>query len=308
MSRALPPLNALRAFEAAARHGSFGRAATELHVTSAAISHHVKTLEEYLGVTLFTRTGRGLRLTEAGHAGLEDLSAGFAMLERGAARLRSPGKAETLTVWVAPAFASRWLVPRLDGFSARCPDVDVSLDARYDLPDFRAGQARLAVHFSAGSYPASLRADRLLGVRVLPLCAPSYLERDGIDLKRPEDLVGCRLLHDDTLKLDARVPDWDAWLAAAGVRGVDTGRGVHFSHALLALGAALDGQGVVLTYDFIAEPDLEAGRLLAPFTLRLDADSAYYAVCAAADADSPGVSALRNWLLEETRPWRDGTT
>ena len=305
MTRPLPPLNALRAFEAAARHQSFGRAAGELNVTSAAISHHVKTLEEYLGVELFHRTGRGLRLTDAAREALPHITGGFEQLARGAERLRGDPHVETLDVRVAPAFASRWLVPRLDGFAARCPQVDVRIDARYDLPDFQAGEAAAAVHFGPGAYGPKLRAERLVNVRVLPLCAPSYLVSEGISLTSPRDLVGCRLLHDDTLKLDARVPDWDAWLAAVGVEGVDTSRGAHFSHALLALEAAVDGQGVVLTYDFIADADLAAGRLLAPFDFSLPVSSAYWVVCPVSRADEPSVAAFRDWLLEETASRRE---
>jgi len=306
VARPLPPLNALRAFEAAARHQSFGRAADELNVTSAAISHHVKTLEEYLGVELFHRTGRGLRVTDAAREALPAISAGFEQLARGTQRLRGESRGGTLAVRVAPAFASRWLVPRLDDFAARCPQVDVRIDARYDLPDFESGEAAAAVHFGPGEYGPTLRAEWLVPVRVLPLCAPSYLASEGIGLTSPRDLVGCRLLHDDTLKLDARLPDWDAWLAAVGVEDVDTSRGAHFSHALLALEAAVDGQGVVLTYDFIAEADLAAGRLLAPFDFSLAARSAYWVVCPESRADEPCVAAFRDWLLEETAERRGG--
>ncbi len=301
MPRPLPPLNALRAFEAAARHLSFARAATELNVTSAAVSHHVKTLEDYLGVSLFHRTGRGLKLTEPARKALPDIRDGFDHLARGTARLRGGAGAESLPVRVAPGFASRWLIPRLARFAERHPHVDARIDAQYDLPDFRAGEARLAVHFGPGEYPPDLRADRLLGVRVLPLCSPGYLQREGISLEQPADLARCRLLHDDTLALDASVPDWDAWLEEVGAGDVDTSRGAHFSHALLALEAAVDGQGVVLTYDLIAGPDLEAGRLVAPFDFSLPARSAYYAVCPKALATDPAVAAFRDWLLEETR-------
>lgn len=304
MSAPLPPLNALRAFEAAARHRSFARAAAELNVTSAAISHHVKTLEEYLGQALFERTGRGLRLTAAAQAGLGEISAGFEHLTRGAARLRGGPATRGLSVRVAPAFASRWLVPRLQRFAARCPELDVRLDASYELPDFAAGEAALAVHFGPGDHAAELQADLLLRVAVLPLCAPSYLERAGVQLRQPSALARCRLLHDDTLRLDGNVPDWDAWLRALDVSGVDTSRGAHFSHALLALQAAVDGQGVVLTYDLIAQADLDAGRLVAPFDFALPAHSAYYVVTAREQLGDPAIAAFRQWLLDETRAAR----
>lgn len=304
MAAPLPPLNALRAFEAAARHLSFARAAAELNVTSAAISHHVKTLEAYLGQSLFERSGRGLRLTAAADAGLPEISAGFEHLRRGAVRLRGGARTRDLRVRVAPAFASRWLVPRLQRFAARCPDVDARIDASYELPDFAAGEAGLAVHFGPGRYDAELQADLLLRVSVLPLCAPEYLRRDEVRLETPADLARCRLLHDDTLTLDANLPDWDAWLRALDVSGVDTTRGVHFSHALLALQAAVDGQGVVLTYDLIAQADLDAGRLVAPFDFALPAHSAYYVVTPRELAGDPVVAAFRQWLLDETRAQR----
>ncbi|ROR34426.1 transcriptional regulator GcvA [Inmirania thermothiophila] len=296
MPHRLPPLNALRAFEAAARHLSFTRAAEELHVTPAAVSQQVASLERYLGVRLFERHARSLRLTEAGRACLPEVSEGFRLLARGVARVREVGTTGPLVVSVAPAFAGKWLVPRLDRFAERHPQVDVEISARYGLPDFGREEADVAIDFSDGRYPQGLHAERLFGVSAVPLCSPSLVARG---LREPKDLARFTLLHDEGLGRDTSQQGWASWLRLAGVEGVNPRRGPRFSHTTLALEAAADGQGVVLAIDKLAEPDLAAGRLVIPFDIRLPLEYAYYLVCPRAAVERPKVAAFRAWLLEE---------
>ncbi len=302
MARSLPSLKAFHAFESAARHLSFAKAAGELNVTPAAISHHVKTLEDYFGRSLFVRGAGGLKLTEDAAEVLPDLVQGFDLIERVARRLRRGGRVESLQIAVAPTLAAKWLVPRLGHFGESHPCIDARIDARYGLPDLRAREADVAIYFGDGHVPG-MRVDELFRVAVLPVCSPALLDGDP-PLRAPADLAAHRLLHDDTLKIDENAPDWNTWLEAAGVTDVDVSRGVHFSHTLLALQAAADGQGVVLTFDLLAAPDLEAGRLVAPFEISIPLRSAYYLVCPEEHAETPKVAAFRDWLLAEARAER----
>ena len=307
MSDRLPPLNSLRAFEIAARHLSFRKAAEELHVTPAAISHQIKLLEEQLGVTLFRRLTRAIELTEVGRSFLPKLREGFENIAQAVERVRAYGRADALTVNVPPSFATKWLMPRLHRFVTANPDIDIRILAsmrlmdtsRHDFPDEQMVDADIDIRFGSGRYPHS-RADLLFPVSLTPLCSPSLLK--GMrPLSRPSDLRYHVLLHDDTLYLSDGRPDWEQWLRAAGADGVDPVRGPHFNHSILGLEAAVDGLGVVLGIKELAAHDLAAGRLVAPFELSLAMDAAYYLVSAEANAERPKVATFRNWLLEEAK-------
>src|SRR5690606_17576811 len=230
MARRLPPLNALRAFEAAARHMSFTNAAEELFVTPAAISHQIRALEEWCGQPLFRRLNRALLLTEAGqmlHPGLRD---GFDRLAETVERLRACEAGGELVVSMPPSFASKWLVPRLERFTSRHPDIDVRISANIELVDFRRDRVDVALRFGFGHYP-ELEVHRLFTASVAPICSPRLLEGPH-PLRTPQDLRLHTLLHDDsTFLFDATHPDWRMWLKAAGVEGVDASRGPRFSHA-----------------------------------------------------------------------------
>lgn len=309
MPQQLPPLNALRAFDAAARHLSFSKAAEELHVTTAAISHQIKSLEDYLGVQLFHRLNRGLALTEAAQAGLPKLEEGFARLAEAVHQILQHDQGEVLTVRVAPSFAAKWLVPRLQHFSALHPGIDLRIAADANLidakssPDTAWDQSRyqevdMEIRFGAGDYPGC-RVDKLFPVSAVPLCSPRLLEGKH-PLRTPEDLRYHTLLHDGTAYEGH--PDWTAWLKAAGVEGVDGGRGLHFNYAALALEAAIDAQGVLLSLDVLATTDLAAGRLVIPFELSLPVTHAsYYVISPEATAGQAKIVAFREWLLAEVR-------
>ncbi len=308
MAERLPHLNALKAFEAAARHASFRKAATELNVSPAAISHQIKKLEAYLGVPLFHRLNRGLRLTDAGAAALPLLHDGFARLAAAVQQLRRSDRAAALRVGAPPSFAAKWLVPRLSRYAQEHPGHDIRLAARADMIDGspsedgangsrRPEDIDLAIRFGAGDYPGC-RVDKLLAVTAAPFCSPQLLTGPS-PLCRPDDLRHHVLLHDDT-DYPGR-PEWRGWLDAAGVEGIDAARGPRFNHAALALEAAVEGQGVALSLKPLADADLAAGRLVAPFDIGLALRPAYYVVSADAAADQPANAAFRGWLLAAAR-------
>lgn len=314
MIRSFPPLNALRAFEVAARHLSFDEAARELHVTPAAINHQIRTLEEYLGVRLFRRLNRALQLTSAAQACLPKLQQGFGCLTEALEQIWTQDDVTLLTVGVPPSFAVKWLLPRLHRFATIHPDIKMQMSSSMalidrpkanleDLLEFNKKGMDVAVCFGNGKY-TGFRVDKLLSVSIIPLCSPRLLEGKH-PLRRPEDLRYQTLLHDDTLYFDECHPDWSLWLKLAGVQGDDGSRGKHFSHAVLALDAAVAGQGVVLSLHTLAATDLAAGRLIIPFDLSIPLNFAYYLVCPEMTADRPSIVAFRHWLLEEAK--RDET-
>ena len=304
MHARLPPLNALRAFEAAARHKSFRKAAEELHVTPAAISHQIKGLEENLGVKLFRRVARGLELTGVAEACLVRLRAGFDSLSEAVDLIRNGARIRTITVGAPPSLAGRWLVPRIQRFLTAFPDIDVRIaagmnfiDGRQDTLRPETGDADIAIRIGAGHYPG-YRTEKLFSLEAAPMCSPRLLQGEHA-LLEPADLRHHALLHDDTLAFDDGGANWKIWLDAAGVEGVDVSRGPRFNHASFGLDAAIDGVGVVLSYPVLAAADLAAGRLVMPFELRVPLSVAYYVVCPEGYVQQPAIAAFRQWLFEQ---------
>lgn len=297
MTRHLPPLNALRAFEAAARHMSFTKAAEELHVTAAAVSHQIHALEQDLGVPLFRRLNRAIELTPSGRVLVPGLSAAFAGIHSAVGRLRAHNDTGTLTVSTAPSFAAKWLVLRLHRFQERHPEIDVRLSATDDLVDLAQGEFDLAIRFGAGTYPG-LTTELLLRNEVFPACSPALL-RSGPPLETPDDLRRHTLIHDQTSEKEPLVPSWSMWLKAAGVTGVQSDHGPSFSNSYLAVDAAIAGRGVVLTNSTIAAGDIAAGRLVRLFSLGLPNRVAYHIVTLPGALDRPKVKAFRDWLRRE---------
>ncbi len=297
MNRHLPPLNALRAFEAAGRHLSFTKAAAELHVTPAAISQQLKTLEDSLGVQLFRRLNKALLLTDAGQACLPGLQAGFDRLAEAVKASRARDARRALTVSVAPSFGAKWLVPRLDRFRETHPGVDVRIDASHRLVDFVREDVDIGIRYGPGDYPG-LRVDRLLTDEVFPVCSPR-LRAGPHPLRIPDDLRWHTLLHVDLATGDPCCPDWRMWLLAAGVGDIDPTRGPQFSLSSMALQAAIEGHGVVLNSRVLVADDLVAGRLIKPFDLSFPVSFAYYVVCPETTADQPRIAAFREWVMAE---------
>jgi LysR family glycine cleavage system transcriptional activator len=308
----LPPLNSLKAFEATARHLSVKKAAAELSVTPAAVSHQIKGLEDFLGVQLFLRHNRALELTDAARACLPELREGFASLARAVERLRAHKGGGMLTISAAPSFAARWLMPRLHRFLEAHREIDARVSARLRqaAEGGRPGAAEratieawlvdsdVAILYGRGDYPG-YQVDKLFGLTVTPICSPRLLTDPEHPLLRPADLRHQMLLHDDTGDLYDGVSFWEVWRRAAGLEDLDVNRGPHFSHAVLAFEAAAEGHGVVATMPVLAETDLNAARLVTPFALRAPLPSAYYLVCAESAVARPSVKAFREWLLAE---------
>ncbi len=302
VNRRLPPLNALRSFEAAARHLSFARAAGELHVTPAAISHQVKVLEDYLGIELFRRVNRNLFLTDAGQACLPGIREAFDGLATAIGKISTAGRSGVLTVSVAPSFAGKWLLPRLDRFQAANPDIDVRVSASMQLVDFASADVDLAIRYGAGRYPG-LVVEKLLDEIVFPVCSPKLLKgKQG--LRHPEQLRHLALLHDDSPDDDESCPTWEMWLRAAGVSDVDHTRGPRFNQSSLVLEAAILGRGVALAKSAIAAADLAAGTVVKPFELSFPVGFAYYLVCPETKARLPKVELFRAWLKREAEASR----
>ena len=290
MKRWLPPLNALRAFEAAARHQSFTRAAEELNVTQTAVSHQIRTLEERLGLKLFDRRGRALQLTEAAQNYLPSVRSAFDELHDATERLvRRDGDA-TLTVSTLTSFAAKWLIPRLGGFQDRHPEISIRIATSMVSVDFDRDDIDVAIRYGRGDWPG-LRVDRLVREDIFPVCSPKLVAGPN-PLRRPDELASHTLLH-----VVGFLEDWRVWLTAANVDGVDPSSGLRFDLMMNALQAAIDGLGVALGRSALVEGDLAAGRLIAPFDISLPFEAAYYVVAPEQSADRPNIKAFREWLI-----------
>jgi LysR family transcriptional regulator, glycine cleavage system transcriptional activator len=291
MPRRLPPLNALKAFEAAARHESFTRAAEELCVTQGAVSHQVKALESELGLKLFNRERQRLIITDAGRAYLEVVRDALDRISAGTERLLQRQSAGALTISTSPNFAAKWLVHRLARFADAHPGIDLRINATMHHVDFAREDIDLAIRHSDGQ-PSGLHVTRLCTEELAPVCSPKLLQgRAG--LRKPTDLLRHTLLH-----INDR-GDWLKWLSAAGIEDAELSRGPVLNQASMALDAAADGQGVVLARSALAAWDLINGRLVRPFALALPVSYAYWIVCPKATAKLPKIVTFREWLLTE---------
>jgi LysR family glycine cleavage system transcriptional activator len=291
MARRLPPLNALRAFEAACRHASFTRAAEELFVSQGAVSRQVAALESWLKVQLFVRGARGIELTPKGGVVFRSIRSARDQIEYGARQLQQKPDDKTLRLKVPPTFAIRWLVPRLARFHAFKPDIDVQITTSHQRVDFNRDDVDACIH-SGTHPPPDAHCRRLFGERLLPVCSPRLLDRAA--LRMPESLERHVLvcsLH--------RPRDWPAWLDAAGVRHVDGNNGIKVENSALAYQAAIDGLGVVIAQRSFVEDDLKTGRLVAPFDLEVPGDGAYFLAYRGDRPRSEAVAAFETWILRE---------
>jgi LysR family glycine cleavage system transcriptional activator len=294
--RRLPPLNALRAFEAAARHLNFSRAADELSVTPGAVSQQIQNLEDYVGAALFKRTPKGLLLTDAAQTALPALREAFDRLAEASSLLTAAVDGRRLTLTAAPSFAAKWLVPRLKRFEETYPQIDVWLSADLDIVDFASGEIDLAVRYGTGRYPG-LEIGRLMSETVIPVASPELIAANP--LETPADLARHTLLHDGSPDADDSCPDWLMWLAARGVKGVDGTRGPRFNQSSLVVEAAVGGRGVALAKRTLAQDDLDAGRLVAPLQIATAVDFAYFVVHPKAKGRLPQVKAFVGWITAE---------
>src|SRR5437667_7884252 len=300
--------------EAAARHLSFKEAANELSITQAAVSHQIKSLEDYLGVQLFKRAGRGVQLTEAARACLPKLREGFESLAAAVEMIHLRADETDLQITAPPVFTARWLMPRLADFAKREPKIDVRVVSSSKMVDagaldsasitsnldLRSDTSGVEIHLGAGDYPG-YRADRLFGVSTVVVASPE-LVKGSPPIREPADLANHTLLHDDAMDLVAHGHAWAKWLEVAGVADkVDGTRGPHFSTNILSLEAASQKLGVALALRPLVDADLASGRLCAPFKVELKPQSAYYLVCPEVIAERPAVVAFRKWLLEQAK-------
>ena len=295
MRRPLPPLNALRAFEATARHASFSKAAEELHVTPAALSHQIRGLEELLGLRLFHRRARAIELTEAARLMYPGIRSGFESLRVAVEQLDRARQDRILVVSASPGLTAKWLVPRIYRFLAQYPNIDTRISASTAFASFATDGVDVGIRLSSGAHP-ELYVEKLADECLLPLCSPRLLQGDQ-PLRSPGDLPRFPLIQID---LPGLVPTWDDWLRAAGITGVDTTRGLRLNVADHALDAASEGAGVVLGYKLVASHDIGLGRLVVPFGPELPlAGRAYHFVCARGQEKRPSIKAFRDWLFAE---------
>ena len=275
MSKRLPPLNALRVFDAAARHLSFTRAADELFVTQAAVSHQIKSLEDFLGLKLFRRRNRSLLLTEEGQSYFQDIKEIFSQLTEATRKLQARSAKGALTVSLLPSFAIQWLVPRLSSFNSAYPGIDVRIQAVDRQEDKLAD---------------GLRVEKLYAEYLLPVCSPLLLTGDKA-LKTPADLAQHTLLHDASRR------DWQTYTRQLGLNHINVQQGPIFSHSAMVLQAAIHGQGVALANNVMAQSEIEAGRLVCPFNDVLVSKNAFYLVCHDSQAELGKIAAFRQWIL-----------
>jgi LysR family glycine cleavage system transcriptional activator len=293
MLRHLPSLPALRVFEAAGRLESFTLAADELDVTTSAVSRQIGALERALGVRLFERLPRGLRLTREGTRYLAEVADALRRLEQASMALRGGGARRTLRLSVLPSFAGNWLVPRLHAFEAAHPDVDLLLEATTRYADFRHEQVDLAIRFGTGPW-AGLASEALLPLEFYPVCRPDRLRT----LRRPADLAR------ETWLDEVHVPQaWATWLATAGVQGIEPARRLTYDNAQLMLDAAMAGQGVALATDVLAERWLRERRQVQPFAVRAASDATYHLVMRPEDRSRTDGRAFRDWIVAEMTAW-----
>lgn len=290
----LPPLNALRAFEASARHLSMKEAAAELAVTPGAISQLVRSLEQRLGTPLFRRANRTLALTEAGHAYFVPIRHAFRQIGEATRRLQA--MQSTLTVSAPPAFAASWLVPLLGSFRARHPDIELAIVTSLSLANFASDAVDVAIRHGLGRYPG-LASDRIATIAMIPVCSPGFFKTLHRRPRQPADLIDLPLLH------DAERQDWPLWFRTQGIADLPQAalRGASFDDMTLLLRAAASDQGIALVTETLARPELQRGTLVRVLNVAWPQEFAYWLVYPRAAADQPKVAAFRTWLLEEGR-------
>ncbi len=302
-----PGLRSLRAFDEAAKHLSFTKAAEAMGVTPAAISHQIKELEMQLRMTLFIRTSRSMRLTREGEILHNAAHESIESLTRALHHIKRLENRNHIRVTCTPSVAAKWLVPRLDRFLDVVPGADVRIDVSNALVDFDREDVDVAIRFGAGKYEG-LRSDLLFQDSLSPVCHPALITKDK-PLRSPRDLLRHTLIHLDW-ESGSLWPNWRMWMLAAGIADFDDRRGLHFGQTSLAIQAALDGHGVALGDSNLVADDLAAGRLVKPFELSLKAPSSfsYHLITRLDTTDSPIVNAFRDWCLAEAQHGRDSAT
>jgi LysR family glycine cleavage system transcriptional activator len=304
MLEGLPPLSHLRAFEAAARLGSFTLAADELGVTQSAVSHHMRSLELLTGAALFQRIARGVRVTPEGERLALAVREGLGRVAQAIAQLRKAGDTRRVVVGTVPGFAVKWLFPRLARFDEAWPGIDVDVLASAQLVDLAAAEADVAIRYGAGTFPG-LEAEPLLGEITVPVCSPRLLDGRNPP-RRPADLAGHVLLHDVLMDSGGRATGWRRWLAAAGVPDLAAAHNRRYSQSNMVLDAAADGLGIALGRSSLVAGDLASGRLVVPMGPALETGLGYHIVWSGDLAARSSVEAFITWLRAEAKAPPDG--
>ncbi len=295
--RNLPPLNSIRAFEAAARHLSFQKAAGEMNVTPSALSYQIKQLEDHVGVPLFRRLNRAVELTIEGQAIRPKVAEGFSALEAAFALIRPQERDRKLVVSTGPAFSAKWLAPRLHGFIEHYPDIDFRLSASLKLVDFITDGVDAAIRFGSGNYPG-LYVEPMFTEVSTPVLSPTLFATLG-EVADATLFAKTRLLHDDSVAFLPGARNWDSWLSTAGFDNVEAERGMRFNHADHAIDAAIDGGGIALGRLSLAWRDLKAGRLVAPFKVAVRPLGGFFFVCPPQNLEKYNVIHFLAWLRDE---------
>lgn len=294
--RRLPPLNAVRAFEAAARRGNFNQAADELSVTPSAISHQVRTLEEFFGAKLFRRSGRNVELTTKSRDFLRSVTQALDQISAASQRMMRRPEGNLLNIAATPTFATGWLVPHMLEFQVEHPELEIRMCTTVSFVDFLDSDIDLAINYSTGECPDGLESVRIMAEHCVPVCSPQYM-RDHGPLRTPDDIRNCTLLH-----ALPRIGQWHNWLEVAGVSGVDAERGPKFHSTLLALEAAKSALGVAISNREFVQEHIRLGTLVAPFQVEVPSHSGYYLVYPQDRANDPKLEAFRDWLLAKLLP------
>ena len=290
--RRLPPLNALKMFEASARNLSFSGASEELFVTPSAVSHQVKTLENFLGVELFHRSNRKVTLTPQGEQYLTSVKHAFDEIEMATQRLSVTQGASVVQISVAPNFLIRWLMPRMSRFRALFPDVELQINASMGLLDFNRTSTDMAVYYGNGEWD-DIEVEFLRKVMLVPVCGPGLLQT-GPPLEKPSDLANHTLIY-----VSKRTWEWDNWLKKAGVEFITPKGSMQLSSSQLTTAAAQENLGVALTDQTLISREIESGKLVVPFDIPLDTKKAFYLVYRKHRPLTKGMEAFRNWLMDE---------
>lgn len=307
MNRLMPGTRALKTFESAARHLNFTRAADEVGLTPAAVSYQIKEIEEQLGVALFVRTSRTIRLTPSGRILFDATVEALDVLQRAVSRARRTERGEgQLKVSMSPTFASRWVMPRIERFNTLHPEITLRFDISYELRDFDHDDVDVGVRFGAGKYPG-LRADRLFDDVSIPVCSPALL-KGGKPLNTPRDLLQHTLIHIEWSYQGITWPNWRMWMAAAGVEDFDDRNCVTFDDSSHIIQAALEGHGVALADFSMVARELSEGRLVRPFELGISVppEFAYFLAYPEDNANDPRIVAFRDWILAEAAARPEG--
>lgn len=296
----IPGTRALRTFDAAARHLNFSRAAHEMGLTPAAVSHQIKEIEDQLEVVLFTRTSRTMRLTEAGVAFQQGAAEALALMEHAVARARKLSRGVTqLRLSIDPLMATKWMMPKLERFRKACPNIDLRFDISFELRDFRYDDVDLGIRFGTGKYDG-LVSHRLFENIIIPVCSPRLL-KEGAPLREPRDLLRHTLVHIEWTGQGITWPNWRTWMAAAGVDGFDPERVIVLKESTHVIQAAIESNVVALCDFSMVANDLAAGRLVRPFDLgmKIPQEFAEFLVYPKESAEDPRIVAFRDWLLAE---------